>query len=273
MGIEQANINNLTALWEQYGAHVQTISKRMQIRINTHWPFRSWCDWEQFARSQSALDSIVFNNGLNTELNKEPNAVLQGWLNILPAHAIVPIWQIQNSSASEEYFFKALKKLLVQKGWRIGFKQTAMFLTLNEAPKSYRSRLEIQQVKSQELLKSWVHIVSEAFSYQVDTRAIAPLILESNTRVVLAFQDDIPVAAALLYKTGKIIGIHQVGVGQAVQGQGLATQLMHQLLQMCWEWEGSHVVLQASEQGKKLYLNLGFQEQFVIENYSRTTEP
>ncbi len=49
--------------------------------------------------------------------------------------------------------------------------------------------------------------------------------------------------------------------------RGFAEQIMKRLTNMAVENGSEYVTLQASDMGKNIYLQLGFEEQFVIKNY------
>lgn len=92
----------------------------------------------------------------------------------------------------------------------------------------------------------------------------------SGNRVLLAYnKDSQPVATGLLFKTGAVVGIHQIGVPAEHQGRGYATQMMRILIQYADQWQADSVVLQASTAGRPVYQKLGFVEQFLITYVSR----
>lgn len=74
----------------------------------------------------------------------------------------------------------------------------------------------------------------------------------------------------MLYNTGEAIGVHQLDVRQAYQEQGIAKRFVRHMLAESVRWQGKYVVSQVSQAGKPLYDQLGFHNQFVINNYQRT---
>jgi ribosomal protein S18 acetylase RimI-like enzyme len=261
MDINQANIDNLTRLWKKYG--VQIIDKNTQLIKNTSWPYRCWFD----------LPASVQN-------------YLQ--LKHLDTTAIVPMWsepenadieENENSNLSSQLFLtkqSSLEVELVKKGWQCLFSQTAMYLAISPAVLfTIKDKIKLRKgftvklvTKTQELM-AWVDIASKAFGYVIDQSVIESLMNDSDIRLLLAYDNDEAIATALMYKTGSIIGVHQVGVKPEVQGKGFSRLLMSEIIVNCAEWKGTHIVLQASHAGKRLYDKLGFQAQFLINNYQR----
>ncbi|MCI2284724.1 GNAT family N-acetyltransferase [Colwellia sp. MSW7] len=260
MDINQANIDNLTRLWKKYG--VQIIDKNTQLIKNTSWPYRCWFDLP--ASGQNYLQ-----------------------LKHLDTTAIVPMWsepenadieEKENSNLSSQLFLtkqSSLEVELVKKGQCL-FSQTAMYLAILPAVLfTIKDKIKLRKgftvklvTKTQELM-AWVDIASKAFGYVIDQSVIESLMNDSEIRLLLAYDNDEAIATALMYKTGSIIGVHQVGVKPDVQGKGFSRLLMSELIVNCAEWQGTHVVLQASDAGKPLYDKLGFQAQFLINNYQR----
>lgn len=85
--------------------------------------------------------------------------------------------------------------------------------------------------------------------------------------MLLAEKDKEPVGTAILFYTGQVVGLHQLGVAQAAQGQGVARIMMHQLLALASESQARWMTLQASRKGLGLYEQPGFSRQGVVRNY------
>nr|WP_241242218.1 GNAT family N-acetyltransferase [Thalassotalea sp. G2M2-11] len=144
-----------------------------------------------------------------------------------------------------------------------------MYLPLNHPLKlpKCNNALNIKSISTDNDIKQWVGIGSQAFGYDINFQVIQQLRRNSAIHLLLAWLDQTPVACGLLYQTDKVIGIHQVAIAPKYQGQGLAKQLMVEMINRCFELGGNYVVLQASSAGKPLYQKLGFHEQFIIDNY------
>lgn len=254
MRIDEANLANLTGLWKKYGSRLINGDMWPLLHTNTDWPHRCWFDKNTDYLSDTIRDHSIDNT----------------WLDKVPESAVIPLWTIIDT---REYAnTAALEWQLIEKKWSCAFEQTAMYLAQQDAAAySYPKRhgFKVKLACTHEDIEKWVDIGSEAFAYNIDYFVIENLVNEKDIKILLGWQGEQPVAAALLYKTGDIIGIHQVGVKQSFQGQGIARCFMQYIIEFCALWQGKYLVLQASESGQKLYENLGFSVQFSIKNYQR----
>lgn len=241
MNLIDANLENLTRLWKRYGAMQITGDAQAQAYHNTRWPHRCW--WEGGAFADSDLASFIDG---------------------IPESATVSIWPTQGDRSD-------IERQLERRDWICAFQQTAMSLTLNHVSNgsSSEASFRVQPVKTPAGVKEWIAVGSDAFGYTIDVPVIEQFIDDRDVRLVLGTLDGQAVASALLYKTGDVVGVHQLGVCRAFQGRGLARQLMQSLLVAVAKWQGKTVVLQASEAGLPLYQRLGFVSQFVIKNYQK----
>lgn len=235
MTIDDANIANLKSLWTKYGA--SPLLENKGLYIHHDWPHRCW-----FKQDLEPIEN---------ELD---------WLASVPSHAILPIWSMER-----------LEKKVISLGYRCILQQVAMHKDLREVElrDELRAGFEILSVNTKTNLKEWVEVASDAFQYNVSLKAVEPLLGDRDVRILLGYQDNKAIACALLYKTGRHIGMHQVGVKQAHQGQGAAKYMMNQLIEVSLEWGGDYLVLQASPAGQPLYESLGFAPQFIINSYMK----
>ncbi|MGR9117526.1 MAG: GNAT family N-acetyltransferase [Gammaproteobacteria bacterium] len=262
MHIDQANLNNLTGLWKKYGFDVVKDQTGPTMLINPRWPYRCWYESPPFVDDQrdNPLPAIDYD------------VLLSG----IPQATIIPICSFVSSRPINLLSFQAehdlLEQALIAQKWTCHFEQTAMFLQLPDETSiasSVNAEFRIRIVTSYEELVLWVDVCEDAFGYDIDPLVLKPLIGDKDMRIILADLNGQDVAAALLYKTGNTIGIHQVGVRKAFQGKGVALCLMNEVLVLCIHWGGKNAVLQASQAGLSLYRRLGFNSQFIIKNYRR----
>jgi ribosomal protein S18 acetylase RimI-like enzyme len=193
----------------------------------------------------------------------------------IPKLAVFPLWLTKNANKNlpvNEFEPQIIEQLLLDNHWCCTFEQTAMYFALSAAAKHLpqtRPGFEVKPVTRLEDIKLWADIGSEAFAYQIDISVIQQLVNIDDIQLLIAWENEQAVACGLLYKTGDIIGVHQVGVKRSFQGKGFAKCLMLDIIEACVQWQGKYVVLQASQAGKPLYEKLGFNSQFLIKNFKR----
>ena len=248
MHIDTANLNNLTQLWQRYGARSFYEEDQLQLHKNISWPNRVWAD---IAGSVSA-------NSLKIAANNASEG------------ALFPLWHAftEEGSATPQVSIDTL--VHGSRDWQLAFQHTAMVLQLADrqstnTSNSAHKQLHIKQLSDAADVAAWVATGSKAFGYTIDEKVIMPLLSCDDMQLLLAYDEDShPVATALLFKTGDVVGIHQIGVPADHQGKGYATQMMHFLIQSAQSWQAQYVVLQASEAGRPVYQKLGFVDQFLI---------
>jgi hypothetical protein len=237
MSIDQQNIHNLTALWNKYGTKSIAHEGNSTLLATLGWPYRSWLEGE---------------NNLALQISATPKSHrITSWPYPLPkANNVAPISRLDEN-------------------WHLEFEQTAMYLKLNEItlPTEQQNNLDLRIVKDAESLTQWLQISSEAFGYEMDQEVFKPLLTDCDIEIYLGYLNQKPAVSALLYKTGNVTGLHQMGVKKAFQGQNAAKSAMYLLLARAQQQRSEFMVLQASKMGLPLYLKLGFQAQFKLLNF------
>lgn len=252
MPIDQANLANLAGLWKKYGSERIASSAGLSLYANTHWPHRCWLEWE------ATGNEII---GQTSQRSGAIKALLEN----LPDSSIMTLCPLMSASYTIEQQLKERK-------WSAEFEQTAMYLKLGNIAKYQtfgKGGVELKPVNRAADIDDWVDIGSEAFGYRIDCKVIERIVNDQDIQLLLGYQGGQTVATALLYKTGEVVGLHQMGVKRDFQGRGIAKRLMHEIVEACSRWQGKYIVLQASEAGKPLYDSLGFNIQFVIKNFQR----
>lgn len=237
--LDKANIDNLTALWRTMGARPVPDADMPGLQACTGWPHRYWFDW-----------------------GREPASAWQRLPARLPPRAMMPIW-------AADQRISPLEQALTAQGFTVCLEQQAMHLSLSGSVVVPRDELQVRPVITPEQVASWTQVCSRAFGYAVDASVIQRIASQPGVRLLLAKLEEKTVATALLYKTGEVIGLHQVGVPPEHQGKGIAYGLMHRLIAACQDWGGHHITLQASSAGEGLYRRLGFEPRFRIRSYRR----
>ena len=248
MHIDSANLDNLTRLWQGYGARSLYADDQFNLCQNSSWPHRVWAE---MASSVS-------------------ETVLQKAAERVATTTLFPLWPAMTeagSAASQETVDALVRK---SRDWQYAFQHTAMALRLDKprsvnAQTDTRNPIQINRLSGNADVAAWVATGSKAFGYSIEEDVIVPLLNREDTQIFLGYNEDSqPVATGLLFKTADVVGIHQIGVPFDHQGKGYATQMMRFLIQRAEKWQASYVVLQASEAGRPVYQKLGFVDQFLI---------
>lgn len=253
MTLDQLNIHNLTALWHKYGAAQREQRHNSRLVTSNNWPYRSWVEGEPDAALQQAHTPATHT--------------LSSWPHPLPNRGSLALERAAAPPSNTH--------------WQWGFEQTAMYLPLNNLalPAEHQhNKVKLYKVDNNQSLLQWIQVNSDAFGYKINAAVFSPLLADQEIAIYLGFVNQQPALGALLYKTGKVTGLHQMGIKPEFQGLGLATNAMSQLLAIAQQQGAKHLVLQASSAGLPLYTKLGFQPQFRLlhfyysNNVTATTE-
>ncbi|NGP87120.1 GNAT family N-acetyltransferase [Fodinibius halophilus] len=233
------NISNLTDLWKTAGRAFNTLSQQEKLNhcviSDADWPNRLW-----------------LNQG-NHDKNNIKAAIQK--LSTSTTDLIFPFWDTNG---------RAETQFVEQLGGTLRFEQTGMSLKLDQ-PFKHQDRLQVVRITDKEKAQQWAEIYPKAFGYGITSEILNKTM--NNIDYYLASYQDRPVGTAMLYHTGKIAGIHGVGIVPEVRRQGFANELMCIILNQAIEDGADYTTLQASSMGKGLYEKLGFDEQFMIYNY------
>lgn len=270
--IAHENIANLYALWRAYGCNPLYENEWFTLWRNTGWPHRCW-----FEMNSGAVNNIALTPDVSESISRAVSALLL----TQPQETVFPVYPLQFMHASIKPTAN-LTPLIQQcyQGVRLNthFTQQAMILNLtaHKATSTYdrfsppsKHGMRFVKVSNNSELNVWCNIASAAFGYTVDKTKVQPLMGTNNITITLGFKGNKPAATGLLLKTKHTVGIHQVGVLPALQGQGVATAIMHNLLASSVKQDANYAVLQASDAGAPLYRKLGFCQQFAIRNCVR----
>lgn len=246
--LARANIDNLTALWRAMGTFPVSAEDPVPACLNLGWPRRCWFDTRNRLPTMQQLAEVIA---------------------ALPAGYIVPVWE--GPLATD------LSKALTAQGYEISFQQTAMSLSLVSDPIDIGTaavlkdgqRIELRRVGSAEDIRNWCEVGGTAFDYHIDPETINGALGAQGLELYLGLVEGCVVATGLLFQTGIVAGIHQVGVPKAFGGRGIARALMNLLLGRSVECGAAHVTLQASVEGEPLYRSMNFDAQFRISNYTK----
>jgi len=247
----EKNLNNLTLLWQLMGREQFALSDNISLNISNSWPHRVW------------LSSSISQKEIASYLNQ---------IDVQSRDKILSVWQMAGEFENlPESNRLDLEKVLSKAGYELSFRQTAMYLSLPEKLNAEMSRIELKLVEKEFELLDWLRICEKAFGYLIDESVIRNLLGQSKVEIIVAHLRGVPVGTALLFYTEEVCGVHQVSIDSSFQGQGIATQLMKAVIKRAVQRGSSIMTLQASEAGQKLYRNLGFIEQFPINNFQKNS--
>jgi ribosomal protein S18 acetylase RimI-like enzyme len=101
----------------------------------------------------------------------------------------------------------------------------------------------------------------------------ASLLGDDDTGVVVAYRDDVPLAAALTYLSDGIASLQWVGTATRAQQAGLGRVITQAVTNLAFERGATKVTLQASEMGEPVYRKLGYETLYHYRNYCRWEAP
>lgn len=240
--LNEANINNLTHLWKKMGTQSRPAKSIKNLHVSVSWPNRCWLDWEAKTDEIPAID-LIFSR--------------------LDQNIIVPVWVGLAGWAGIH------KKILIDGGFELSFEQTAMYFNLENYDVIGCLNPDIATISSERDIETWTNVAAQSFEYEIDVSVIRQIADDPDAQLLLTYVDGQPAATAMLFRTGDIIGVHQVGVSGEYRGKGVARTLMQYVIERCNELTANYITLQASAAGEYLYRNLGFKRQFMIQNYQR----
>jgi len=239
MNIINANIDNLTSLWEKSGMAYESFFPYSKFNYcfvnNSDWPNRLW-----------------FNQSIDNELI----TLVKEKISSIAIPLTIAYWDTNKNSSLVELESHGFTKL---------FEQVGMSLKLAN-PLNIKSDLDIQLVSNKSDANTWAKLFEKSFGYKILPDTIIKTISEID--YYIAYSQNRPVGTAISFKTNDIMGIHSVGIPPELRRKGYAKQIMKLLINDAIKKGCEYMTLQASDMGKSLYLNLGFEEQFVIRNYS-----
>ncbi|MFV0467565.1 MAG: GNAT family N-acetyltransferase [Dysgonomonas sp.] len=230
------NINNLTRLWKMAGETFENYFEDeaifwSQIK-NSEWPNRVWT---------------------NKPLTEETILKIKSRMRI-------------ESGLTFSYFSEIKKRNLLMNDNDFKFKslQSGMSLPLTNKF-STQKQIDFKEVTGKTDAKLWSESFYEAFNYNISTETV--LRTKNDIQYFLSYHESELVGTIVLFVTEKVAGIHSLGILPAKRKQGLATDIMHAILNTAIDQDLTLATLQASEMAKEMYLKMGFSFDFLMENF------
>lgn len=234
------NIDNLTTLWKTVATpllsyHTNDFLEFSQIK-DSGWPNRLWFRKDI---TRENLPQIL------ETIEKNPSLV-------------VPYWDIFESTSNE---------IFEKNGFSIRNQLVAMALKLNQKF-TLQNNLAFKRVLNEEDAKIWSDIYPLSFNYVISKETL--VYNYENAKFYLVHLDEKPIGTLTLFQTGKIMGIHGVGVIPEMRKKGFAEEIMKFAINEAIDTDCEYAQLQASALGKGIYTRLGFEDLFLITNYQLT---
>lgn len=236
MDLISANINNMTNLWklggERCGHYYEEDAYALSVVSNSEWPNKLWF--------------------------KEP-ITEQQW------YQIEHCWNLDLVNVSLWGLALPLSKILPIRGFELKNTLTGMSLDLEQF-QPVPSKLELMAVQHLSDAIQWSELFHLALGYRIPAYVVERTM--SNVKYFIVKGAGEWVGTAILYMDQPhIVGIHSVGVIPSQRRRGFAGGIMHDLLHLAKAKGAKYATLQASEMGRGLYHQLGFQDDFLIKTY------
>ncbi|QNR24894.1 GNAT family N-acetyltransferase [Croceimicrobium hydrocarbonivorans] len=231
--MKNPNLYNMLSLWQEVGQlsgqYFESRNWAAAYSFDSHWPNRIWL------KPDADLENLLAPDELSVPLR-------------------LVLWQNEVAEQKPEVW-----------GWDEAFRLTAMSSDLNDV-KAPKGKLRLQKLNSAEDYKNWSQLFEEAFAYRY-----SPNLVASTHRILdyyLAFEGNQAIGTIAIYRdTLGGTGLYSMGVPARFRRRGFAQEILRGALNFLKEEGHQKVYLQASEMGRPLYLQNGFQSDFEIIHY------
>jgi len=162
----------------------------------------------------------------------------------------VVVFMNNNSVTSSELKEKGCIPLTRWKGMAITVKKN------NKKTKS----IEIVKVASSYRFRQWENVVKEVFhpsELKPQKLPYSRIYKNENIKLILGLYNKKPACSGAIFENNNSAGIYFIGTHTDFRGRGLATEFMIQLMNLTAK---KTIVLQATQDGYKIYSKLGFKE-------------
>ena len=224
------------------GAQEKKITYEKNLNLSNSWPNRLWMPY--------SYDMQDLQRAIAVESKDNRSFIFSLW------------------EYDKELFKQAIEELELKK-YEVLFEQVGMYLNLNAIDIHENNDLDIKYIKSKKDILTWVSIASQSFGYEIDENVIIKIAEDENISLLLVYINGVAVATALLYENSSVMGVHMVGVPKKYRTQGIAQNMMHEIIHFSKQRDMKFMTLQASALGLGIYKRLGFRESFMLRNYQK----
>ena len=169
-----------------------------------------------------------------------------------------------------------LKQRLISKGFIPKENDYGMYLDLENYTPRLPSKLQIKQVSNATELKEFdnihVHSFGNPKAFDIIFNKIPPSAYQEKSpyRFYTGYFNKKAVTTGVLIFHANVVGIYYIVTLPEERRKGYATEMMNHLLTIVKEENQKIAVLQASEQGKKVYEKIDFKECCIFQEFIKT---
>jgi GNAT superfamily N-acetyltransferase len=167
-----------------------------------------------------------------------------------------------------------LKEILISKGFAAKENDYGMHLDLEKYIPKKLDLLTIKQVSNTKELKDFCDIHEKTYTnpeaYDIIFSKIPSSSYQGKSpyRFYTGYFEGKPVTTGVLVFHADVVGIYFILTLKEDRRKGYATEMMNYLLTIAKEENQKIAVLQASEEGKKVYAKMGFNECCVFQEFA-----
>ncbi|MGB2129036.1 MAG: GNAT family N-acetyltransferase [Flavicella sp.] len=234
MNPTKKNIYNVTTLWktsgETFAGYSADIDFELSYIKNSEWPNKLWV--------KPAFTTPNFKT-ISNEMRSNPDLTFS-------------------------YFRKKVEKPLDENSLILKSTLYGMNLPLQNKF-SVGKTVTLKRVENLDMALAWSEAFYSAFRYR-----ITPNTIEKTKKYFAfygAYEGEKIIGTVLLFITDKTAGIHSLGIVHSERKKGHATAIMKLILNKALDLNCNLASLQSSKMGKNIYLSMGFQIDFLMDNY------
>tara|TARA_B100000508_G_scaffold139562_1_gene138196 strand:+ start:5133 stop:5573 length:441 start_codon:yes stop_codon:yes gene_type:complete len=141
-----------------------------------------------------------------------------------------------------------------------------MSKNLNDTPALRPTKLNVVEVNSEELFQAWLAVVERALMRgKLAEQAFAKWLQMDQVKLLLGFENDVPVCTALGYLEEGEIGLYLISTLEDYSGRGYGTEITQALMLNAKNRGYKTALLYATPMGLPVYKKLGFNSFGIME--------
>ncbi len=160
-----------------------------------------------------------------------------------------------------------IDKYLLGSGFDLYYEQSGMAICLDKIDEFSNNEHELRVIDNEADLFKWVDAVNKAFDINDNPELYLKLLSDKDLIFYAGYDSGKIAATTLLFCSGDIAGIHQVGTLKEYRGKGFGTALTKKAFYDAKLKGCTFGVLQASEMGKRVYSKVGLTEYCKVRHW------